>query len=96
MNEKSIKEVLPIGSVVTLQGGTKKIMICGRIQEDKETESVYDYSACYYPEGILDANELFLFQHENIAQIYYVGLQDSDEFAFRSYMEQRLKEMNLL
>lgn len=96
MNEKSIKEVLPLGSVVTLYGGTKKIMICGRIQEDRKTEKLYDYAACYYPEGIIDPNELFLFQHEDIEHVYFVGLQESDEFAFRSFMEQKLHDLNIL
>ena len=96
MNTKTIKEFMPLGSVVTLLGGTKKIMICGRIQEDKGTDTVYDYSACYYPEGILDPNGLFLFQHEDIDKVYYVGLQDSDEHAFRGFVEQRLSEMGLL
>lgn len=94
MNQETIKEILPIGSVVTLQGGTKKIMIVGRIQEEKATGTSYDYSAVFYPEGILDPNELFLFQHTDIDLIYFVGLQESEEFAFRSFMEQRLKEMN--
>lgn len=94
MNRETIKEILPIGSVVTLQGGTKKIMIIGRIQEENATGVSYDYSAVYYPEGIIDPNELFLFQHTDIDLIYFVGLQESEEFAFRSFMEQRLKEMN--
>ncbi|HJC37382.1 MAG TPA: DUF4176 domain-containing protein, partial [Candidatus Merdibacter merdavium] len=29
-----MKEYLPIGSVVTLKQGTKKVMICGRIQKE--------------------------------------------------------------
>lgn len=96
MNEKTIKEILPLGTIVTLIGGTKKIMICGRIQEEKKSGKLYDYSACYYPEGILEATELFLFQHEDVDKIYFVGMQEADEFAFRLFMEDKLKEMNLL
>lgn len=96
MNEKNIKEIMPIGSVVTLHGGNKKIMICGRIQENKKNGKLFDYAACYFPEGILDPNELFLFQHEDIEHIYFMGMQDRDEFAFRDFMEQKLKEMKLL
>lgn len=96
MKESTIKEVMPLGSVVTLFGGTKKIMICGRIQEDRKSNKIYDYAACYYPEGIIDPKELFMFQHEDIEHVYFVGLQESDEFAFRSFMEQKLREMNML
>ena len=49
-----------------------------------------------YPEGILDASELYMFQGEDIDRIYHVGLQEEEEFAFRSYMEQKLKELKLL
>lgn len=96
MNEKTIKEILPLGSIVTLKGGTKKIMVCGRIQEEKKSGKLFDYSACYYPEGILDPTELFLFQHEDVDTIYFVGMQEADEFAFRLFMEEKLKKMNLL
>ncbi|MEG0330326.1 MAG: DUF4176 domain-containing protein [Longicatena sp.] len=96
MNSESMKEILPLGSIVTLRGGTKKIMICARIQEDKKTSKLYDYAACYYPEGIINASELFLFQHEDIESVFYVGMQDSEEFAFRTFMEDKLIEMNML
>ena len=96
MNEQTIKEILPLGSIVLLHGGNKKIMICGRIQEDKKTGRIFDYAACYYPEGILDPSELFLFQHEDIAHVAFTGLQDSDEFAFRAFMEEKLNEMKML
>ena len=31
MNKTNLQELLPLGSIVTLKKGTKKIMICGRI-----------------------------------------------------------------
>lgn len=68
------------------------MMICGRIQK-KEDGKVYDYSACYYPEGILTPDELFLFNNRDIDTVYFVGMQDTEEFRFRSFMEERLKQM---
>ena len=46
MTEENIKKILPIGSVVTLKDGNKKVMITGRIQVHKDTQKVYDYCAC--------------------------------------------------
>ena len=40
------KNLLPIGSVVLLKGGDKKIMVCGRIQAKDGENAIYDYSAC--------------------------------------------------
>lgn len=95
MNKDNMQELLPLGSIVTLHNGTKKIMICGRIQEEAKTKKIYDYAACYYPEGILNPHELFLFQHEDIEGVYFVGMQDSEEFTFRHFLEEKLKEKGL-
>ncbi len=92
MKIETLDELLPLGSIVTLKGGTKKIMICGRIQEEIKSHKQYDYTACYYPEGILDPHELFLFQHEDIERVYYVGMQDDEEFAFRQFIVDKMKE----
>lgn len=88
-----MKELLPIGSVVMLKGGKKRVMICGRIQTNMETGKLFDYSACYFPEGIINARELFLFNNEDIEQVYFVGLQDVEEFKFRGYINRKLDEM---
>lgn len=87
-----MKELLPIGSVVMLKGGNKRVMICGRIQTIINEDKVYDYSACYYPEGIINSKELFLFNNEDIDMVYFVGLQDVEEFKFRGYIDEKLKE----
>ena len=89
-----MKRFLPIGSVVTLTGGTKKLMICGRIQLKAGENQVYDYSACFYPEGFQNPNEMYLFNHGDIENVYYIGMQDQDEFNFQAYMIQKIEEHN--
>ena len=64
--EYNADEFLPVGSVVLLKGGNKRIMICGRIQAQAGSDIIYDYSACYYPEGI-DPTSIFLFNREIVA-----------------------------
>lgn len=90
-----MKEYLPLGSVVTLKEGDKKLMICGRLQREVTTKAVYDYCACLYPEGMIDSKSVYLFNHEDIQNIYYVGLQDSEEFAFRYQMEKAWKKLQM-
>ena len=36
-----MKDLLPIGSVVTLKEGTKKLMIMGRLQQNVKTKKLY-------------------------------------------------------
>ncbi|EJV59015.1 hypothetical protein BWGOE4_16570 [Bacillus mycoides] len=45
--------LLPIGSIVILKEGTKKLMIYGRKQQ-VETDKVkkFDYMGCFLPRGL--------------------------------------------
>ena len=70
---------LPIGTVVLLNGGTKKVMItgfCSVTQEEKD--KVYDYTGCIYPEGYLDYDEICLFDHNQIEKVYHMGYIDEE------------------
>ena len=87
-----MKNFLPIGSVVLLKTGEKKLMICGRVQSDVATGKVYDYSACLYPEGLINSNELILFNNENIDRVFFIGFQDTEEFQFRKYIIKAVSE----
>ena len=81
-------EFLPIGSVVLLEGGNKRIMICGRIQAQAGSDIIYDYSACYYPEGIVDPQSMFFFNRDAIETVYFRGYEDQDELDYRHELEQ--------
>lgn len=85
-----MKSLLPLGSVVLLKGGQKRLMVCGRIQTDVATGITYDYSACYYPNGIIDSKELFMFNNDNIQKMFFIGFQDGEELAFRKFLDKEL------
>ncbi len=82
-----MKKYLPIGSVVLLNGAEKRLMICGRLQTDVSTDKQYDYSACLYPEGLIDSKELYMFNNEDINNVYFIGFQDEEELRFRRFIE---------
>ena len=47
-----IKDLLPIGSVVLLENGEKRLMISGIMQSDAEKQGKeFDYLGILYPEG---------------------------------------------
>lgn len=77
------EKLLPLGSVVLVKGGNKRVMICGRIQARAGERRIYDYSACYYPEGIIDSREMLFFDHDAIERLFFVGFQDEEELAYR-------------
>ena len=77
-----MKSYLPIGSIVLLKGGQKKIMIYGRRQRRVTDENEYDYIACLYPEGNINEDYMYLFNHEDIETVVYRGFSDAEEEAF--------------
>lgn len=88
-------EFLPIGSVVLLKGGNKRIMICGRIQAQAGSDIIYDYSACYYPEGIVDPQSMFFFNRDAIETVYFRGYEDQDELDYRHDVLDQLGELEI-
>lgn len=77
-----MKIYLPIGSVVLLKNGKKKVMIYGRRQRRITDEHEYDYIACLYPEGNISEDYMYLFNHEDIETVVYRGYSDAEEEAF--------------
>ena len=77
-----MKSYLPNGTVVLLKGGIKKVMIYGRRQKRVTDENEYDYIACLYPEGNIDEDYMYLFNHEDIEKVIYRGYSDAEEEAF--------------
>ena len=79
---QQVGELLPVGSIVLLKGGTKKTMIMGVLQTDEEhPETVYDYMGIPYPEGYMGEESVYLFQHENINDIAEsVGFRNFTQF----------------
>ena len=78
------EKYLPIGTVVLLKGGKKRAMITGFCSVAQENqEKIYDYSGCVYPEGYLSSNQVCLFVHDQIEDIFFVGFVDEEEKAFK-------------
>ena len=84
----NFKELLPIGTVVVLKGGQKRLMIFGikqDIRKDDKPVEEYDYIGVPYPEGNIGTECQFLFNHEDVETVYFRGYEDIErqEFIFR-------------
>lgn len=89
------KDLLPIGSVVLLKGGEKRIMICSRVIAKAGTDQIFDYAACYYPEGVYDSDNLFFFNRDEIDVVFFLGFQDPEEIEFRKTVLDNLGELEV-
>ncbi len=74
----SYDRVLPIGSVVLLEGAEQRVMVLGyqRKSADPADEMIYDYCGCPYPQGYLSPEKTVIFNHDRIDRIISVGLQN--------------------
>ena len=90
---KEIKEkFLPIGTVVMLKGGSKRVMITGFCAiEGENEEKMWDYTGCLFPEGALSSDETCLFNHEQIEEVFYMGLEDDEEIQFEKSLKELIK-----
>jgi len=74
---------LPIGTIVILNDSNQKIMITGYFCNDERKKS-YEYSGVSYPEGIVESNKGYLFNHKSIKNIIYLGLNDEESKEYLS------------
>ena len=88
----NVEQLLPIGSVVLLQGGEKRLMTFGVVQEDPETHEVYDYAGIVYPEGNVGIDSAFLFNHDEIEEVFFVGYNDIERQEFIAQLTKIITE----
>lgn len=84
---------LPIGSVVLLKGGSKKIMITGYLQEvQNQDKQTFDYRGCPFPEGVMESKGVALFNKNDIEKVCYKGYEDEEVVNFLDKIEILSKE----
>lgn len=84
MNGQIGEKYLPVGTVVLLQNGTKRVMINGFCTMDANNPSrIFDYSGVLFPEGSLSSDQTLLFDHSQIVRVDHMGLQDDEEKTFK-------------
>lgn len=71
---------VPIGSVVLLKGGSRKVIIIGRALnvENNGKKFFFDYGGVPYPEG-LTGDQLAYFNNDDIAKVVFEGYKDVDD-----------------
>lgn len=84
MNGQIKEKYLPVGTVVLLQNGTKRVMINGFCTMDANNPNrIFDYSGVLFPEGSLSSDQTLLFDHNQIVRVDHMGLEDEEERTFK-------------
>lgn len=80
--------LLPLGSVVVLFGGTKKIMINGYyVEVPSKKGKTFDYRGCPFPEGVFESDGVALFDHSQIKDVVHTGYNNDEMIDFLDKME---------
>ncbi len=84
---------LPIGTVVLLNGGKKRVMIIGFCAMAKGKEGkIFDYCGCIYPEGLMASNQTCMFDHNQIEKVFYKGFVDEEETTFKGKLNNLINQ----
>ena len=95
MDINKYEKYLPIGTIVLLKNGTKRLMITGFCCFDTSNENkLYDYNGCLFPEGIIDSSRSLLFIHDQIDKIIHLGfIDDKEEIEFKKQLKNTLRQL---
>lgn len=89
------KQMLAIGSVVKLKGSDKRVMIYGTMQVAETGDKIYDYVGVMYPEGNVNAEEHYFFEHTDIERIDFYGFTDIERQDFVDSFHDTLTKMDI-
>ncbi len=90
---KECSGLLPIGSVILLKEAKKRLMIYGIKQNSAEGKQ-YDYIGVLYPEGNLSQDYTYLFNHEDIESVFFLGFVDPEFTMYRKKLDEILNNVS--
>lgn len=96
MKAVSIKDLLPIGSIVKLKKVNIKVMISGVFPKDNETGKVFDYFGVSYPFGYVSDKTNIVFQASAIDEIIFRGYEDEYRNELVQFISQNDKYKQLI
>lgn len=87
------EKYLPIGTVCTLKGSNKMIMIVSYFSiEYNGNVTMYDYKGCVYPEGLLLPSQTISFNHNQIENVDFVGFKNDQYEVFNNALNRNKEE----
>ena len=88
-------DFLPLGSVATLKGSTKKLLVIGRalaFENEDGTKEYYDYSFAPYPEGLIRDTVVYS-NHDCIDEVFFRGFSDEENTEIIGILEEILPKV---
>lgn len=95
------EKFLPIGTIVILKNGTRKVMITSYLiisggKDKTKEQKMYDYGGCPYPAGIIESSYAVGFNHSQIEKIVHMGHIDEEHKELSEILNKNYKEFHSL
>ena len=95
------EKFLPIGTIVLLKNGTRKLMITSYLivtggKDKSKEQKMFDYGGCPYPAGIIESSYAVGFNHEQIEKIVHMGHVDEEQKELNVILNKNYKEFQSL
>lgn len=90
----NVRKFVPLGSILMLKKGVHRVMVvgyCAQIDTDINA-GFYDYIGCLFPEGLFGTENNFVFNHEDIKEVFHLGYVDDEVIQFQDRLKKYLKD----
>lgn len=89
-------DYIPLGSVVSLKGNPKKMMVIARglILDEDDVRTYYDYGFCLYPEGMV-GDAVIYSNHDQIQTIHFNGFVGEEEDDMVHRIKEAVRSMDI-
>ena len=86
-------DYIPLGSVVYLKGGIKKLLIVARAinVENDGKQYFFDYGGVLYPEGV-SGDQMAYFNHDDVTSVFFRGCDDAESQAVTDAINRYVEE----
>lgn len=93
----NMEKYLPVGTVVLLKNGKKRVMVTGFLATAPETNGkMFDYMGCLYPEGVISSDKNLLFNHGQIDKVFHMGYVDEEWKEFETKVKDLVEKSNIV
>lgn len=84
----------PVGTVCKIKDTEHKVMIVGYFYKNNSADKIYDYCACPHPEGLMANSSKYLFDHEQVEQVYALGYMNEAAIEYNYALKELISQNN--
>ena len=87
------QNLLPIGTIVKVEGVEQLLMICGYAPCSEEEKKIRDYSLIGFPNGFFSEEGVLQVERDKIAEIIFDGYRNDKTDPFLETIDEYVKQL---